>query len=255
MSRTLQQISEQLMADLELSGSPIQISYLDSPPEGVGEHPGGAPSVCTFFAEGQRAPFYAGMQGHEACEIGAFVLGIPPEGEKGKALMSMVGMMQKEGYLHPGEEAQIPRNPNPPKFIAYGPLGSLPMPPTTVLIFARPKSAMIAVEAANGPVPMNGRPMCAIVPTLNAGAPVAISTACIGSRIYTQMGDDQMVIGVRGDHLETFAGKVRTLRIANQLVGDENRRRRTASAHPFERPRGGSPSGGPLWPSPLPDQP
>jgi uncharacterized protein (DUF169 family) len=233
MAADLRTIASNLTADLELDRAPVQISYLDSPPAGVERHPGGAPSVCTFFAEGQSKPFYAPLTEHEACEIGAFVLGVTPEGELGTRLMSTVGMMQKEGYLAPGEEAKIPRNPRAPKFVAYGPLGSLPSPPTSVLIFARPKSAMFAMEAAGGPVPMNGRPMCAVVPTLNHGAPVAVSIGCIGSRIYTQMGDDRMVVGVRGDHLEKFASTVRRIRQANGAVGTENDRRRSAAAHPY----------------------
>jgi len=185
MAEDLKQLAQQLTTDLELTTPPIQITYLESAPEGVTRYPGVAPSVCTYFAEGRSAPFYADLKAHEACEVGAFVLGIPPEGEAGGRLMSMVGLMHKEGYIAPGEEAQIPRNAKPPKFVAYGPLGSLPMPPTNVLIFAPPKSAMFAVEAAGGSAPMNGRPMCAIVPTLNHGANVAISIGCIGSRIFT----------------------------------------------------------------------
>ena len=226
-------IAQQLTHDLELDRPPVQISYLDAAPKGVEQHPGGAPSVCTFFAEGQKRPFYAALPEHEACEIGAFVLGVPPEGELGARLMGTVGMMQKEGYLAPGEEAKIPRNPRPPKFVAYGPLGTLPTAPTSVLLFARPKSAMFAMEAAGGSVPMNGRPMCAIVPTLNLGAPVAVSIGCIGSRIYTQMGDDRMVVGVRGDHLEKFAASVHRIREANAPVDSESSKRRTAAARPF----------------------
>jgi len=234
MAADLRTIASTLTADLELDRPPVQISYLDAPPTGVAQHPGGAPSVCTFFAEGQTKPFYASLGEHEACEIGAFVLGVAPEGELGTRLMSTVGMMQKEGYLAPGEEAKIPRNPRAPKFVAYGPLGSLPSPPTSVLIFARPKSAMFAMEAAGGPVPMNGRPMCAVVPTLNHGAPVAVSIGCIGSRIFTQMGDDRMVVGVRGDHLEQFAATVHRIRQANAAVGTENDRRRSGAAHPYQ---------------------
>ncbi len=230
----LQAIAKQLSADLELDRPPVQITYLDAAPKGVDAHPGGAPSVCTFFAEGTVKPFFAGLPEHEACEVGAFVLGAEPAGELGGRLMGTVGMFQKAGYLAPGEEAKIPRNAKAPKFVAYGPLGTLPVAPTNVLIFARPRSAMFALEAAHGPVPMNGRPMCAIVPTLNQGAPVAMSIGCIGSRIYTQMGDERMVLGVRGDHLERFAREVRSIREANQLVGAENDRRRSAAAHPFE---------------------
>jgi uncharacterized protein (DUF169 family) len=234
MTGQLKTIAKQLTDDLELDRPPVQISYLDAPPEGVDVHPGGAPSVCTFFAEGTVRPFYAGLQEHEACEVGAFVLGQPPSGELGTRLMGTIGMFQEAGYLAPGEEAKIPRNPSPPKFVAYGPLGSLPMAPTSVLIFARPRSAMFAMEAAHGPVPMNGRPMCSIVPTLNLGAPVAMSIGCIGSRIYTQMGDDRLVVGVRGDHLERFAQDVRKIHEANQAVGTETQRRRESSDHPFQ---------------------
>jgi uncharacterized protein (DUF169 family) len=226
-------IAKQLSDDLELDRPPVQVSYLDEPPSGVDKHPGGAPSICTFFAEGTRRPFYAGLSDHEACEVGAFVLGVAPQGEIGGRLTGTVGMMQQAGYLTPGEEAHIPRNAKPPKFVAYGPLGSLGVAPTTVLIFAHPKSAMFAMEAAHGPVPMNGRPMCAIVPTLNQGAPVAVSIGCIGSRIFTQMGDDRMVVGVRGDHLEAFAKDVRRIRDANRSVGAEDTRRRNESTHPF----------------------
>jgi uncharacterized protein (DUF169 family) len=197
-------------------------------------HPGGAPSVCTFFAEGQHKAFYADLKAHEACEVGAFVLGIPPQGEVGGRLMSTIGMMTKEGYLHPGEEAKVPHNATPPKFVAYGPLGSFASPPSTVLLFAPAKSAMLAMEAApEGPVPMNGRPMCAIVPTLQQGSKVALSFACAGSRIYGGLGDDRVVVGIRGDHLATFAANVRKIRHANDVMSVEYERRKHASAHPY----------------------
>jgi uncharacterized protein (DUF169 family) len=236
MSSDWKHLASQLTHDLDLSGPPIQVSYLEHAPAGMTAHPGGAPSVCTFFAEGQQRPFYAELKEHEACEIGAFVLGVAPEGEVGARLMGTVGMMQKEGYLNPGDEGKIPRNAKPPKFVAYGPLGTLPIPPTTVLMFANPRTSMLALEAAGGTVPMNGRPMCAIVPTLNNGAPVAMSMGCIGSRIYTQMGDDRMVVGVRGDHVEKFAAEVHRIRHANDVVGVEDNKRRTAAAHPYSKP-------------------
>ena len=231
MSTELTAIARELTDGLGLARPPVQVTYLDAPPKGVAEHPGGSPSVCTFFAEGQKKAFWVNLQGHEACEIGAFVLGVAPEGDVGRRLMATVGAMQKEGYLAPGDEAKIPRNATAPKYVAYGPLGSLPVAPTNVLMFAKPRSAMLAMEASGQPVPVNGRPMCAVVPTLNHGAPVAVSVGCIGSRVYTQMGDDQMVVGVRGDYLEEFAKRLRTIRHANEFVKDEDERRK-APYHP-----------------------
>ena len=240
MSDHFKEIAAQLTRDLNLDVPPVQVSYLDAPPAGVPEHPGGVPSVCTFFAQGTERAFYAGLPKHEDCEIGAFVLGIPPEGAVGQRLVGTIGTMQKEGYLNPGEEARVPHNATAPKFVAYGPLGSLPMPPTSVLLFARPESAMLAVETAGAgpgaqPVPMNGRPMCAIMPIMNQGAPVAVSLGCTGSRIYTEMGTDRMVVGIRGDHLDQFAKKLSGIVRANQWVHTEDSRRKNDSSHPFHR--------------------
>jgi uncharacterized protein (DUF169 family) len=244
MNDTYQVLADQLQRLLELDTAPVQISYLDAPPAGVAEHPGGVPSVCTFFALGAEKPFFAPLARHEDCEVGAFVLGIPPEGDVGRRLMATVGTMQAEGYLAPGEEAKIPRNATPPKFVAYGPLGTLPVPPTDVLLFANPKSAMLVMEAAGSgsdarPVPVNGRPMCAIVPTLRQGSPVALSLGCIGSRIYADVGNDKMIVGVRGDHLRRLVEKLEKVVRANGAIGHEDERRKTAAPN-AHRPKRGS---------------
>lgn len=228
-------IATQLKRQLGLGMAPVQISYLDEPPAGLPQHEGGVPSVCTFFAFGTEKAFYAALPQHEDCEIGAFVLGVPARGEVGGRLMSSIEMMQKVGYLNPGEETRVPHNTVPPKFVAYGPLGTLPMPPTVVLMFTNPKGAMLATEAAGSgtdakPVPMNSRPMCAIVPIMNQGAPVAVSFGCIGSRIYADLGIDQMVIGVRGDHLAEFAKKLDTIVAANATIGAEDQARKDAAS-------------------------
>jgi uncharacterized protein (DUF169 family) len=235
MTEHLRAVAADLEKHLGLDRPPVQVTYLDAPPKGIPEHPGGAPSVCTFFAEGQVRPFYAAIPAHEACEVGAFVMGIAPQGELGTRLMSTIGMMQKEGYLAPGEEAKIPRNETPPKYVVYAPLGTVPVAPTSVLFFPKAKGAMLALEASGGPVPTNGRPMCALVPTLNHGAPVAMSMGCVGSRVYTQIGDDRLVVGVRGDALDAFHASLTRIVQANQAVGAEDQRRREASTHPFAR--------------------
>jgi uncharacterized protein (DUF169 family) len=241
MSAGLQSIADQLTRQLELDRPPVQVSYLEERPEGVKEHPGGVPSVCTFFAFGAESTFYAALPKHEDCEVGAFVLGVPPAGDVGSRLMSTIGRMQSIGYLNPGEEAHVPHNAQAPKFVAYGPLGSLPMPPTGVLIFAKPRSAMLAVEAAGSgadakPVTINGRPMCAIMPILNQGAPVGISLGCTGSRIYTDMGIDRMVVGVRGDHLARFAEKLDRIIEANASIGAEDTARKQAAPNAHHAP-------------------
>lgn len=238
MSEDLRSIAQQLTQQLELELPPVQITYLEKPPEGVPEHPGGVPSVCTYFAYGTRAPFYAGLPKHEDCEIGAFVLGIPPQGSVGGRLTTTIGNMQKDGYLNPGEEAKVPHNAVAPNYVAYGPLGSLRFAPTGVLMFANPYGAMLAAEAAGSApdvwaVPLNGRPMCAIMPILNQGAPTALSLGCTGSRVYTDLGVDKMVVGVKGDRLADFAKKLDRIVRANKIVLSEDSSRKANSPRAF----------------------
>jgi uncharacterized protein (DUF169 family) len=167
-------------------------------------------------------------------------MGIPPQGTVGARLMETIGTMQREHYLNPGEEAKVPHNDAPPRYVAYGPLGSFPFDPTAVLMFSDPAGAMLAAEAAGSSpdvwsTPMNGRPMCAIMPILNQGAPTALSLGCTGSRIYTDIGRDKMVVGVRGDRLEEFSVKLDRIVNANRFVHAEDSKRKAAAAGAFHK--------------------
>jgi uncharacterized protein (DUF169 family) len=235
-------IAQQLVEQLGLDLPPVQVTYLQERPDGIREHPGGVPSVCTFFAYGTRSAFFAGLPKHEDCEIGAFVLGIPPEGAVGSRLKNTLGTLEGAGYLNPGEASKVPHNASPPNYVAYGPLGTLRFPPTALLLFTNPHGAMLAAEAGGSEpeawtVPMNGRPMCAIVPILNQGAPVALSLGCTGSRIYTELGADKMVVGVKGDRLEAFAAKLDRIVRANEVVRAEDTARKASAPGAFHVPR------------------
>ncbi len=219
---------------LGLDRPPVQISYLETEPEGVPEHVGPVPSVCTFFAEGRERPFYAALPAHEACEIGAFVLGIPAEGAVGERLRATLGRMAAEGYLSPEEAARVPHNRRAPRFVAYGPLGSLPYEPTVVLFLVNPKTTMLLLEAAGDPGPLLGRPMCSLVPVLLGGAPVAVSVGCTGSRLYGRLSDDLLIVGLRGDRTAA-ADRLATTVAANRWLAEEDGRRREAVRPPSRR--------------------
>ncbi len=220
---------------LGLDRPPVQISYLETEPEGVPEHVGPVPSVCTFFAEGRERPFYAALPAHEACEIGAFVLGIPAEGAVGERLRATLGRMAAEGYLSPEEAARVPHNRRAPRFVAYGPLGSLPYEPTVVLFLVNPKTTMLLLEAAGDPGPLLGRPMCSLVPVLLGGAPVAVSVGCTGSRLYGRLSDDLLIVGLRGDRTAAVADRLATTVAANRWLAEEDGRRREAVRPPSRR--------------------
>ncbi|MCI4365144.1 MAG: DUF169 domain-containing protein [Thermoplasmata archaeon] len=238
-------VAATLTEDLGLGSAPVQVSYLDKAPAGGLTNAAPAPSVCTFFAAGRQSAFVAPKAAHGSCEVGAYVFGMTPEGELGARLMSTVGWMESQEYLAPNEAAKIPHNPSAPEFVAYGPLGTLGVSPTVVLMFVRAKSLMLVVEAAargwpDRPAPpMLSRPMCSLVPVLRGGVPVAVSVGCAGSRVYTQMGDEELVVGVAGDSLGTFAEAVRSVVRSNAEVSKFNRGRKE-SFGPEASPASGS---------------
>ncbi|MHB1866286.1 MAG: DUF169 domain-containing protein [Thermoplasmata archaeon] len=221
---------------LELESVPMQLRYEDRPPAGVPTRREAAPSVCTFFADGRSRSFYADRSAHEQCEIGAYVMGIPLEGALGGRLSETVGWMESIGYLAPGEAARIPHQTTAPAGVSYGPLGASTSTPTAVLLFVAPKALMWVYEAYRrawpqaAPIPVLGRPMCSIVPVLTAGAPLVVSTGCAGSRVYTQMKDSELLVGLRGDAVGPFVEALRTIRSANRDVTRENERRRATGA-------------------------
>jgi len=223
---------------LDLESPPMQLHYEDRPPAGVPVRAEPAPSVCTFFADGRTRAFYADRPAHEACEIGAYVMGLPMEGDLGGRLAQTVGWMESIGYLAPGEAAQIPHQTKAPVGVSYGPLGAATSTPTAVLLFVAPKALMWVYEAHRrawpraSPIPVLGRPMCSIVPVLTAGTPLAVSTGCAGSRVYTQMKDSELLVGLRGDAVAPFVEALRRIRSANQDVTQENERRRESGPAP-----------------------
>jgi uncharacterized protein (DUF169 family) len=217
-------LAELLQRDLDMPGTPVAIRYRDQPASDTESYGRRAPSVCTFFAEARDRTFQASADDHADCEIGAYVHGIAPTGELGRRLNRTVSWMEQEHYLAPGEAALIPHNPVAPAHAVYGPLTQSRDLPTAVLLFVRPKGLMLVTEAAReawperGSPPLLTRPMCSILPVLNSGVPVAISVGCTGSRLYTQMGEDQVLAAVRGDALLPFADAVHRVRQANDRV-------------------------------------
>ncbi|MDE1836742.1 MAG: DUF169 domain-containing protein [Euryarchaeota archaeon] len=230
-------ISKELTRDLELDSPPVHLSYLEHAPAGAREHLGGAPSACTFWAEARQGSFFAPLSEHEGCEIGAFVLGIPPEGDVGKRLMGTIGMFEKIDYVGKGEASGIPHHAKAPRFVHYGPLAEAVQTPTVAVLFPNPANAMVALEAASPghahpfDVPVTGRPACSVIPIVLQGkAPVAMSLGCAGFRQYTEVGKDKVLIAVRGGHLEDFAAGVHKLRSANEMVSAEMAHRKAEAA-------------------------
>jgi len=156
------------------------------------------------------------------------VCGAPRAPELEQTLRFMAGL----GYVRMEEVPDIPRLPRTPGAVVYAPLGDTPVDPDVVLVAGRPGRLMLLMEAAGHAgvatrPGLLGRPTCTALP----GGAVA-STGCIGNRVYTDLGDDELYVAVSGRDVARVVGSLTTIIGANDaLAGDHRERRRTLATH------------------------
>lgn len=210
---------------LKLAGRPVAVTYLDSVPSAVEKFEGSEPSGCSFWrlaAEGRT--FYTVPEDHFNCAVGAYTHNIALSPEREQETGITLKMMFDLGYVKPEEVPQIPRLAKSPAVVVYSPLGEAPVAPDVVLFACQPRSAMLLNEAANragvaASVPALGRPTCMALPaSLQHGA--IFSLGCIGNRVYTGLGKDQMYFVVRGQDLEAIADALEVVNSANAALSD-----------------------------------
>ena len=202
---------------------PVAVTFLDAPPSGVLKFDGTEPSGCSFWrlaAAGRT--FYTVPENHFNCAVGAYTHNIALSPDREKETEQTLKMMFDLGYVKPEEVPQIPRLPKPPKAVLYSPLGAAVSVPDVVLFAAKPAGAMLLNEATHragvaGGVPALGRPTCMALPaTLQHGA--ITSFGCIGNRVYTGLGEDELYVVVRGSDLGRVADALATITAANAAL-------------------------------------
>ena len=231
------QIEDRIARALGLTRRPVAITFRDAPPPGVAKFEGSAPSGCTFWRLAVTgAPFYTVPADHHNCPIGSHTHNIPLPVAREKELGDTLTFMSGIGYLRMAEVPDIPRLPRTPGAIVYAALGETPVDPDVVLFLAKPGCVMLLHEAAiragvAAQVPMLGRPTCMALPAALASGTIA-STSCIGNRVYTDLGDDELYVAVPGRDLQRLAAEVDTIAEANARLTDYHRGRRQALATP-----------------------
>jgi uncharacterized protein (DUF169 family) len=73
-----------------------------------------------------------------------------------------------------------------------------------------------------------GRPTCAVLPQAINTERTASSFGCIGNRVYTGAGDDELYVAVRGRDIARVAEEADTIARANAALADYHRSRRAA---------------------------
>ena len=228
-------IEQRLSEVLGLGRRPVAVTFGETPPAGVAKFTGMQPSGCSFWrlaAEGST--FYTVPRDHYNCPIGAYThnLSLPPD--RARDLDQTLSFMTGIDYIRMEEVPGIPRLARPPEVVVYAPLGDTPGDPDVVLFAGRPGRLMILQEAAlrAGVVvqaPLLGRPTCMALPAALAGGVVA-STGCIGNRVYTDLGEDELYLAVPGRDLVRVADEARTIAAANDRLAEYHRGRRQTLA-------------------------
>ena len=228
-------IEQQLSAVLGLQRRPVAITFREAPPTGVPKFTGTEPSGCSFWriAAGGRT-FYTIPSDHYNCAIGSYTHSLPLPQERAQELEQTLSFMAGVGYIKMEEVPEIPRLPQPPGVVVYAPLGDTPVEPDVVLFLGRPGRVMLLHEAAlragvGAQVPLFGRPTCMALPVALAHGVVA-STGCIGNRVYTDAGEDELYVAVHGRDLPGIAKEAQTIGAANAALSEYHRGRRQALA-------------------------
>ena len=216
---------------VRLSHRPVAVSFLQAVPEGVGRFDGTEPSGCSFWriAAAGRA-FYTVPEDHFNCAVGAHTHNIPLSPERANETEQTLKMMFDLGYVTPEEVPQIPQLPEGPAAIAYAPLGETPVAPDVVLVACKPSVAMLLNEAAHragvgSSTPALGRPTCMALPaSLQHGA--MVSFGCMGNRVYTDLGEDEMYFILRGKDVAAVVDALAVITAANAALNDYAKGRR-----------------------------
>jgi uncharacterized protein (DUF169 family) len=214
------ELEQRIGAAIHPSRRPVAVAFLSAAPAGVEKFDGSEPSSCSFWrlAAAGRV-FYTVPENHYNCAVGAHTHNIPLSAEREKETAQTLQFMFDLGYVKPEEVPQIPRLAKTPAAIVYAPLGETPAVPDVVLFACKPAGAMLLSEAANragvaSGAPALGRPTCMALPAaLQMGA--ILSLGCIGNRVYTGLGEDEMYFVVRGQDLVAIAEALATIGSAN----------------------------------------
>ena len=226
------QIRELLASDRR----PVAVAYVDAPPAGIEKFTGSEPSSCSFWrlaASGRM--FYTVPADHFNCPVGGYTHNtLTPE--KMPELNDILKLMSNIGYLRLEEIPGVFQLPVGPKFVVYTPLAETPVAPSVVLASGKPSRVMMLAEAANragamSKLPLLGRPTCMALPAaIQHGA--VTSAGCVGNRVYTDIGEDELYIVLRGADLERIAGEIPTIHAANSALTGYHQERRQALSHP-----------------------
>ena len=234
-------ISAALSQSLHLSQPPVAVCLTASVPAGVEMWSGNSPAGCRFWQEAGNRLFATSAEDHSACSIGQYTHNLDMSAASGNDLKDALKVFADLSYVREEDLKSIPVLESKPKFVIYGPLAEIPVPPDVVLLFVRAGQTLILSEASqqieNGLPPAMGRPACAIIPQARNTGRSALSLGCCGARAYLDvLSADVALYAIPGASIGAFSERIAALSQANEVLTKFHQIRRKD----FEA--GGSPS-------------
>jgi uncharacterized protein (DUF169 family) len=224
-------IARKLSEALGLRRRPVAVAFLKAPPVGVARFEGTMPSGCSFWrlaADGRA--FYTLPADHYNCPIGSYTHSIALPPERAPELEQTLALLDALGYVKMEEVPGIPRLSEAPGAVVYAPLGETPVDPDVVIFAGSPARLMLIGEAAlragvSANAPLLPRPTCMALPAALAQG-VVISSGCIGNRVYTDLGDDELYVVVPGRDLARLMNELQTIVTANAQLAEYHHAKR-----------------------------
>lgn len=228
----------QLESLLGLRSPPVALAFTSVPPPNVQRISEPTPAGCGYWklaADGRV--FFTEAADHYNCPVGAHTHGVDLPAEVARELEGLMATMVRIEYLNMAEIPGIPRRTAPFSIAVYAPLSAAPVDPDVILLRGNPKQMMLVAEAAHAAgisqdMAAKLRPTCAIVPEAAEGGRASLSLGCIGNRVYTGLGDDEMYYAIPASHLAAVIEKLETIVAANRTLDVFHQQRQSASSPP-----------------------
>ena len=220
------------VSKMKLQHAPVSVAFLTTAPAGLPRTDRALPAGCSYWKHASEGhAFYTTPEDHHNCTVGAFTHGVTLPPAKAKELEGLMGTMVQLHYITSGEIPQIPHRATPMDVVAYAPLDRAAFDPDVVIFRGNTRQIMLMSEAARSAgifesAAAMGRPACAMIPqSMNATGGVA-SVGCIGNRVYTDLGDDELYFAVPGKALSKVLEQLAVIQDANTALESFHRERR-----------------------------
>jgi uncharacterized protein (DUF169 family) len=224
------------LASLGLNYPPVAVAFADEPAAGLSRVSRAEAAGCGYWRlafEGRA--FYTSSDDHGNCPIGAFTHGVELTPDKTRELETMVGTMVELKYIKSDEVPSIPHRSEPMRLALYAPLDRATFTADVVLFRGNVRQIMLVTEAARSAGVFEesavlGRPACAMIPQALGTRTSVASVACIGNRVYTSLGDDELYVAVPGAAVERVIAALGSITAANAELEKFHKSRAAAFA-------------------------